>query len=122
MADLFTRPYPLQPDILLDIEPLLPTIVKMLACHRSQVFEFLPYNLGSTVEVPDDENAKIAWLTDWFTAHIHPRADHFRNALVDQYGPSRGAAIRWVEAFEISEYASALDSEARQRLFPIPSV
>ena len=122
MADLFTRPYPLQPDILLDIEPLLPTIVKMLACHRSQVFEFLPYNLGSTVEVPDDENAKIAWLTDWFTAHIHPRAAHFRNALVDQYGPSRGAAIRWVEAFEISEYASALDSEARQRLFPIPSV
>ena len=120
MADLFTRPYPLQPDIVLDIEPLLPTIIKMLACHRSQVFEFLPYNLGSAAEVPANKDEEIEWLTNWFTAHIQPRSDHFRKSLVERYGPSKGTAIQWIEAFEISEYASALDPDAKQRLFPVP--
>ena len=119
MPDLFTRPYPLQPDVVLDIQPYLATIVRMLACHRSQVFEFLPYNLGCPEEVPADAPEQLAWLTDWFAQHIRPRADRFREPLVKAYGPSRGAEIEWIEAFEISEYAAALDPVAKERLFPL---
>ena len=50
MVDLFTKPCPLDPQVLLDIEGQLHTIVQMLACHESQFFDFLPFNHG--IEVP----------------------------------------------------------------------
>ena len=52
MTDLFTRPSPLEADVVLDVDAHVDTIVAMLACHRSQVFEFLPYNQGVPEQVP----------------------------------------------------------------------
>lgn len=117
MADLFTRPCPLRPDVVLDIEPQLDTVVAMLARHRSQVFEFLPYNQGIDHEVPENEEEKLAWLRSWVCEHIAARADRFRDALVAAYGQQRGAAVKYMEAYEISEYAARLDDDLRRRLF-----
>ncbi len=117
MPDLFTRPYPFVPDLVLDIEPQLDTLVRMLACHRSQVFEFLPWNQGIADRVPADKTAKLAWLKSWYAALIQPRAARFRNALEDRYGQQRGSQIRYMEAFEISQYAAPLDDAGRHRLF-----
>jgi LmbE family N-acetylglucosaminyl deacetylase len=36
MADLFSRPCPLVPDIVLDVTDQLEAMLSMLACHRSQ--------------------------------------------------------------------------------------
>ncbi|MFO7905748.1 MAG: PIG-L deacetylase family protein [Pirellulaceae bacterium] len=117
LPDLFTRPYPLSPDVVLDISEELDTIVEMLACHVSQVFEFLPFNMGIADQVPDDPGQRIAWLHDWYAGMIRPRADRFRGPLVARYGQERGRRIEFVEAFEISEYAAPLTPEARRRLF-----
>lgn len=119
MCDLFTKPYPLQPDIVLDISDQLPTIIRMLACHHSQFFEFLPFNQRLENTMPTDESARHAWLTDWYQSLIAPRADRFREALVSRYG-ERGNQVRYIEAYEISEYAGSLSPEDRQRLFPDP--
>jgi LmbE family N-acetylglucosaminyl deacetylase len=117
MPDLFTRPCPLRPDIVLDIGPVAATVVQMLACHQSQVFEFLPFNHGITDRVPAGAEQRRAWLADWFEQRIGARADRFRDELIATYGRQRGQAVRLAEAFEVSEYAAPLTAEARRRLF-----
>lgn len=117
MCDLFTKPYPLQPDIVLDITAQIPKIVSMLACHHSQFFEFLPYNQRIEATMPTDPDARLAWLSDWYQGLIAPRADRFREALMARYGEA-GRDIRYIEAYEISEYATALSPEDKRWLFP----
>lgn len=117
MPDLFTKPNPLSPDIVFDTTAYLDRIVAMLACHRSQVFEWLPYNAGLLEQLPEDEAAKHEWLATWFAKRAQAIADRFRARLIEVYG-ERGANINAAEAYEISEYAAELDDEARQRLFP----
>ena len=117
LPDLFTRPQPLRPDVAIDIEPHLDTIVAMLACHRSQVFEWLPFNKGKLDEVPSGEAEKLAWLKSWYIERAAVRADRFRDALLKTYGAKRGSQVKYAEAFEISEYAAPLDDASRRRLF-----
>lgn len=118
MPDLFTKPNPLSPDVVLDITEYMERIVAMLDCHRSQVYEWLPYNKGVIDQVPADDNAKLEWLSGWFEQRARSVADRFRSRLVEVYGQQRGSAIEFAEAYEISEYASDLDDSARERLFP----
>ncbi len=117
MPDLFTRPYPLVGDVVIDITDHLDTIIQMLACHTSQVFEFLPFNQGIAEQVPQEASARHDWLRQWYGEIIRPRAERFRNELMAQYGPARGAQIEFAEAYEISEYAGRLTPATRQRLF-----
>jgi hypothetical protein len=117
MPDLFTRPYPLAGDVVIDIGPQFDQIARMLAQHVSQVFEFLPFNQGISAQVPDGPEERLAWLKSWFGAIIRPRADRFREQLIAQYGTAHGRQVELAEAYEISEYASPLTREARSRLF-----
>ena len=118
MPDRFTKPYPLQADVALDVGGEIEIIVDMLACHRSQVFEWLPHNQGVAGDVPADAAGQRAWLREWFLNHLRPAADRFRAALVTACGAERGNAVEFCEAYEISEYAGQLDAAARGRLFP----
>lgn len=117
MPDRFTKPYPLVGDVVLDVGPCVPTVVDMLACHASQVFEWLPYNQGIADQVPTDQPARRAWLTAWYLDWLRPQANRYRGELIAQYGPAHGSAIEYAEVFEVSEYATPLDAAARQRLF-----
>ncbi len=118
MADLFTRPCPMIADVVLDVTDQLETILAMLACQRSQVFEWLPYEEGILDTVPEDEDQKLVWLRRWYGRHMLPRAEHFRKDLIAAYGEDRGRQIELVEVFELSDYAAAADEATRQRLFP----
>ncbi len=118
MADLFTRPNPLRPDVVLDVSPEVDTVVAMMARHVSQVFEFLPYNQGILSQVPDDDPGRMDWLRQWYGRRTRALADRLRPQLQQTYGDDAGSRIQFVEAYEISEYASALDEAHRQCLFP----
>jgi N-acetylglucosamine malate deacetylase 1 len=118
MTDLFTRPVPLRPDVVLDVTREQQTVLAMLDCHRSQVYEFLPYVEGILDRVPEQEEARREWLAAWFADHAVPRAERFRPALIERYGELRGKEIRFAEAYEISEYARQADAELLRTLFP----
>src|SRR5438105_1648863 len=117
MPDRFTKPYPLQPDVVVDVTEQFETIVDMLTCHESQFFEWLPFNRREE-QVPSDPAGRRAWLRTWYASHLRTATDRWRDRLIATYGPEHGGRIEFAEAYEISEYAAPLDTEARRRLFP----
>jgi N-acetylglucosamine malate deacetylase 1 len=120
LPDDFQKPYPFRPAVVVDIGSVFDRIAAMLACHVSQFFEWLPYNGGYLSEVPAGEMERLAWLTAGIRARLRPRADRYRDLLVRTYGPERGKAVEYVEAFEPCEYGAPLDDSAQRRLFPFP--
>src|SRR5579872_2922642 len=86
MSDLFTRPAPLRGDVVIDVGDRMETIVQMMSAHRSQFFEWLPFNEGRSDEVPFSEVERIAWLRRWYEVKIAPYAERYRCELVAQYG------------------------------------
>jgi LmbE family N-acetylglucosaminyl deacetylase len=117
LPDDFQKPYPFQPSVVVDIGRVREQLVAMLHCHQSQFYEWLPYNMGSPEQVPAGDEARRSWLQAQTEKRLRPRADRYRDFLVQTYGPKRGREIEWIEAFEGCEYGSPLDEAQRQRLF-----
>jgi N-acetylglucosamine malate deacetylase 1 len=117
-SDAFKKPCRFEPHLVVDIEETFDRLVGMLHCHRSQFYEWLPYNAGYLDQVPHDEGARRSWLAERMRRRIGPLADRYRDLVVRTYGPERGPRVRLIEAFEVSEYGAPLDEAARARLFP----
>lgn len=118
LSDDFTRPYPFEPTVVLDVGSVWNEKVAMLHAHRSQFYEWLPSNTGRLAEVPDSEEERFAWLSARMAIIAANLASRFRDRLVALYGPERGPRVRLAEAFEGCEYGAPLDDPARARLFP----
>jgi LmbE family N-acetylglucosaminyl deacetylase len=118
VADDFLRPYPFSPTVVVDIEPVISSVIDLLDCHKSQFYEWLPYNFQVEDQVPDDAAARRDWMGEWYRRRIEPRADRFRDQLIATYGKEEGGRVRFVEAFEPCEYGSPLTEENRRKLFP----
>jgi LmbE family N-acetylglucosaminyl deacetylase len=118
LPDLFTRPVPLRADVILDIGDQIETIARMLACHRSQLFEWLAYHDELLATVPADDSEKLAWARSWIERNVQRRAERFRNELIALVGETKASAIDFIEVFEISEYGRQPDSKLVRHLFP----
>lgn len=117
MPDRFTRPYPLRGDVAIDVGDEIDTIVSMLACHKSQFFQWLAYNHGYEEQLPEDDAGRLSFLKSWYCDHLRPMADLYRDELIETYGKKRGKRINYAEVYEVSEYAAPLDDKSKERLF-----
>jgi LmbE family N-acetylglucosaminyl deacetylase len=117
-SDAFRKPCRFEPDIAVDIGDTFDRLVGMLHCHVSQFYEWLPANFGRPDLVPKTAEERRAWMAEWMRARIGPLADRHRDLLLRIYGAERGAQVRLIEAFEVSEYGAPLDAAAWRRLFP----
>lgn len=117
LPDRFTKPTKLQADVVIDASETFETVVDMLACHESQVFEWLPFNHPNLGEPSRDAAERRRWLRSWLQTRFAELAQLFHDEIVDAMGPERSHAVTYAQIFEISEYAAALDLESRQRLF-----
>jgi LmbE family N-acetylglucosaminyl deacetylase len=117
-SDAFKKPCRFEPHVVVDVEEQLDRIVAMLDCHVSQFYEWLPYNAGHLEQVPQDAQQRRAWLTERVRKRIEPLARRHGELVLRTYGPDRGPQVRFVEAFEVSEYGAPLDAAAWRRLFP----
>ena len=114
--DNFQRPNPFRPDIAVVLDSVIDRKIDALDAHVSQFYEWLPWVDGRLEEVPKDAAERKAWLKRNRTREPNAAV---RAALVKWYGPQRGNAARYYEAFEICEYGTQ-PSEARLReLFPM---
>lgn len=119
LADAFEQPVPFRPDYVLPTDEQMPAVLKMLACHESQFFEWLPYNQEVLDQVPDDAAGRMRFLEAFFGDRFATRADRFRPQLVQLLGEEKGNQVRWADAYEISEYGSPMDEGLAQDLFAL---
>lgn len=119
MHDDFQKPYPFRPDIVVGIDDVIDKKLAMLHCHKSQMYEWLPYNNGVLDQVPTGDEDRRNWLKEHYDSVWRNIADLYRQRLVEIYGPERGRAIRYAETYEICEYGADLPNEDMYRLFPL---
>jgi N-acetylglucosamine malate deacetylase 1 len=117
-SDTFQKPNRFEPHVVVDIEDELDQVIDMLHCHQSQFYEWLPYNAGHLDQVPAGDKERRQWLADRIRLRIQPLADRYRELVNRTYGPDHGARVRYIEAFEISEYGAPLDVPTWTCLFP----
>jgi len=118
LSDSFSRPVPFRADVVVDIDDAWAAKLDMLHCHRSQFYEWLPYNGGYLEDVPRDDAARRQWLAERLGPGQAAITERFRAELIAAYGPERGAKVRYAEAFEVSEYGTLLTPKKRAHLFP----
>jgi LmbE family N-acetylglucosaminyl deacetylase len=118
ISDDFRKPIAFSPDVVVDIGDDVERQIDMLHCHKSQFYEWLPYNAGQLDQVPAGDAARRNWLGDRIRRRIRPLADRYRPQLLASYGVERGRSVEYVEAFEVSEHGAPLTAAARARLFP----
>jgi LmbE family N-acetylglucosaminyl deacetylase len=114
--DNFQRPNPFRPDIVVDIDEVIDKKTDALDSHVSQFYEWLPWVDGKLSEVPKDPAERKAWLK---RTRNRPPSAAVREALVKWYGPEKGNAAKYYEAFEICEYGARPDEARIRQLFPM---
>lgn len=105
--DAFTDPRPIRADAVTEIDSVAETKSRMLDCHRSQFYEWLPWNMG--LEAPDPDRMSRQERQEYLDRHWGGRdrqaAELGREALRERYG-TRGDEIRGAELFELSPYGA----------------
>lgn len=116
MSDGFTQPIPFKPDVVVDIDDCFDKKINMFHEHKSQFYEWLPFNQGVLDQVPKGEKERKAWIAaDW---GADSNADRYREKLIELYGSLKGGKVKYCEAFQDSEYGTRLTSENIKYYFP----
>jgi len=119
LSDHFQRPVPFAPAVVVDVEPVLESILNQMECHRCQFYDWLPYTMCQENQFPVDPVGQRAWLKKFYCDFNGPLADRYRDMIIKTYGEERGRKIRYIEAFEPCEYGSPLTEANQKRLFPM---
>jgi LmbE family N-acetylglucosaminyl deacetylase len=117
--DRFTRPNPLQADIVVAIDDVVEKKLAAVEALPSQFYEGGAN--GGPQLVPSDEAGKARRkneVREQFRTRFTSAARQYRAKLRELYGPERGDAVQYAEAFEISEYGRRPNAEEIRRLFP----
>ena len=122
LSDGFKKPYPFHADVVVALDDVYDQ--KMDALHEleSQIYEGGANgseDFVTTVPPASDPAARKAWLrkSGWGRRNAG-EANRFRDELVKWYGPEKGKAVQYAEAFELCEYGSQPSPEELARLFP----
>ncbi len=114
--DKFKKPNPFQPDIAVDITPVIEKKLAGLDAHQSQFYEWLPWIGNYESEVPKDPSKYKEWLLQKRVAKPNPEV---QKSLVKWYGANQAAKVLYAEAFEICEYGTQPTEADIRRLFPM---
>ncbi len=119
MSDRFTKPMPISPDLVFDIDSVIERKVDSMVAHECQVYEFIPFMNGYLNEIPKEPQARRDYVRGRARMGSASEADRFRDALVEKYGEERGRGVRYAEVFEVSEYGAPLSGEDTAWLLPV---
>ncbi len=120
-SDGFKKPYPFQADIAVSVDDVFEQ--KLNALHEMPSQHYEGGAIGSeehvrSVPPASEDTARRAWLRDKWTLRQGGEANRFREVLLKWYGPVKGAAVKFAEAFEICEYGRQPSPEEIRQLFP----
>ena len=115
--DRFTKPEPLQPDAVVEIDSVMEEKFQMLNCHDSQFYEWLPYNKGLldfSIEGWSWEQKK-EHLDRFWGCRFKDEAIAAKAQLEKRYGRT----VKYAEIFEYSPYGKIVTQEEFQAFFPM---
>lgn len=115
--DRFRKPCPFSADIAVSIDDVVDQKLRMLDCHASQFYEWLPFNQGRLEQVPSSREERFAYLTQGWLSRNKVQAAESRELLAKKYGD--GATIAHAETFEVSEYGRQPESDELDALFGV---
>jgi LmbE family N-acetylglucosaminyl deacetylase len=118
MSDEFKRPYPFSPDAVVSTDDVFEQKVKMVSCHKSQYFDWLPWMDSIQNSLPDHYDVS-RYAYDCMNSNDSGTADRFRNLLISRYGVAKGSSIKYAEAYELSEYGAKPSSDEWNEYFPV---
>ena len=129
--DRFKNPL-FRADFVVNMDDEIDNKLHIAHLNESQVYEWLPYTHEQTV--PEGEAEKFEWLkgmnitadttdeeimaaSSGYAVRFAKTAARFRRELIEKYGAEKGSAIRYAEAFELSEYGRQPDKALAEALF-----
>lgn len=120
-SDGFQKPYPFKADIAVSVDDVFDQ--KLAAIHEMPSQHYEGGANGSeefvkTVPPATDEAGRKAWLRARWEKRQSGEADRSRETLIQWYGPEKGAAVKFAEAFEICEYGRQPAPNEIRVLFP----
>lgn len=119
MRDTFRQPSPFRPDVVVDVDEVVPKLLEALCAHESQFFEWLVFDKRLDEPVPSDAAGRRAFIERlWVAPRKAVDASRFRARLCETYGDERGNRIRYAEAYELSEYGHQPTAAEAARFFP----
>ena len=118
VPDNFQKPYPFQPDVVVEIDDVMERKLDALSVITSQFAEWLPWHDGYLELVPKDPQQARQWIKDRLRARYAALTDGFRQALTKWYGPEEAQSVKFVEAFEICEYGARPGEKELRAIFP----
>lgn len=115
-ADNFKNPMPFTPDIIIEVDSVMDKKLEMIACHESQVFEWLPYTYNVLNMVPPKENreGRIRFLNMLYSfLPSHSISTTYKEAVVERYKEEK----KECEAYCKSEYGYQCSEDEFKTLF-----
>jgi len=116
MSDNFLHPEQFKADVCVDIDDVIEKKMDMYDQHKTQVYDWLPYNRGNLSDVPTSPEDRRKWLGE--TRKPYSDATPYREKLIEIYGQERGSKIKYCEAFQDSGYGTRLTKENLYYYFP----
>lgn len=118
-SDNFQKPNPFTPDVIVAIDDVFEKKIAAIHSLPSQVYEGGANGSDRFMaDIPKDEAGRKAWAVRVHGGRYAAVADKHREALLKWYGPDRGKAAKYAEAFEICEYGRKPSPEELKKLFP----
>jgi LmbE family N-acetylglucosaminyl deacetylase len=114
--DAFRKPALFSPDIAVKVDEVLEEKLRMLNCHESQFYEWLPYNRGVLDQVPATWEGRKTWLREGWLIRNLVQAKLASALLSERYRD--GAEGQYAETFELSEYGRQSAPGELDALFP----
>lgn len=117
--DNFQRPNPFRADIVVAIDEVIEQKLDALVVIESQFVE--GGALGSPEAAPkteEERQRKREQVRESFRQRFARIANQHRDRLIELYGPEKGQAVKYAEAFEICEYGRQPSGEEIRQLFP----
>ena len=118
--DKFNKPYPFTPDIAVAIDEVFEEKFNALDALESQIYEggALGNEQALAQRAAKDPARRRQIFRNYLVTRETDWANRSRAGLAKWYGPERGAADKFAEAFELCEYGRrSTDAEIRE-LFP----
>lgn len=117
-SDGFQDPKPFNPSVVVGIDAAADKKWRCVSAMPSQFGDKDSWQGRTLPNVPEGDREREAYLLDIVKKRNMAVADQYRDKLIELYGKERGQAVKYAEAFQISQYGRQATLDELKKMFP----